>query len=155
MPLITATNAYLDRDEADAYFSHHLHSSGWNAASSEDRDSSLIAASAAVDRLGFTGMVASYEQRLAWPRIRMRDREGRSISSDAVPQAVKEATCEFALHLLTTPEATKPAPSISQKRVGDLQISYRATSSDPIPLMVRQLLAPFLSGTPHSVELIP
>lgn len=157
MPLIVATNAYVTRDEADAYayFLTQLHSSGWIAANNDDRERALIAATAAVDRLGFNGMIASHEQRLAWPRIRMRDREGRTIASDIVPEAVKAATCEYALHLLTNPKATEHTPAIAQKRVGDLELRYRATSPDPVPLPVRQLLAPFLRVTAHSAEMVP
>lgn len=154
MPVTIGTNAYLGQSEADAYFASRLHSTGWTAATADDRGLALIAGTAAVDRLGFSGMIAGYDQRLAWPRIRMRDREGRVIAADAVPDAVKAATCEYALHLLTTPEAAKPAPAVSEKRVGDLQISYRATSPDTVPVMVRKLLSPFLSGTPHSVGVI-
>ncbi|MHC2021487.1 DnaT-like ssDNA-binding protein [Methylobacterium sp. CM6247] len=154
MPLIIGTNAYVALDEADAYFSECLNSSGWEAASSQHRVNALLAATASLDRLGFNGMIASREQRLAWPRIRVRDREGRIPSPDAVPDAVKAATCEFALHLLTKPSATEPAPAVSQKRVGDLQISYRAASPDPVPFAVRQHLAPFLSDSAHSLEVV-
>lgn len=153
MPLTFEQNAYIERHAADTYFSDRLRSSGWHAASEQDRERALIAATAAVDRLGFTGSIARYDQPLAWPRLRMRDREGRSIPSNVVPDAVRAATCEYALHLLTAPE-TKPSPAVSRKRVGDLEVQYRAATRDPVPEPVRQLLSPFLAGSPHSVEIV-
>ena len=153
MPLAVGTNAYVDREMADAYFADKLRSSGWQAASEDDRERALIAATAAVDRLGFNGSISRYDQPLAWPRLRMRDREDRSIASNVVPVAVTAATCEYALHLLAAPEA-KPSSAITRKRVGDLEIQYRASTPDPIPPAVRELLAPFLSGSPHSARVI-
>lgn len=151
MPLMIGANAYVSVADADAYLSFKLHAHGWQAATTERRTMALVAATAALDRLGFSGSIARYDQPLAWPRIRMRDREGRSIPSNVVPQAVQDATCELALHLLSEPE-TKPAPAISRKRVGDLEIQYRAAVSDAVPPIVRQLLDPFLSGSAHCVE---
>ncbi|MFG5121798.1 DnaT-like ssDNA-binding protein [Methylorubrum sp. POS3] len=154
MPLTIGANAYISASDADAYLSFKLHSNGWKAASEQDRERALIEATAALDRLGFSGSIARYDQPLGWPRLRMRDREGRSIPSNIVPQTVRDATCELALHLLTAPEP-KPSPTISRKRVGDLELQYRATVPDPVPPIVRQLLSPFLAGSPHSVELVP
>lgn len=163
MPLIVGENTYVSLKEADAYLSRKQLSGGWI----RDLDYALdlpeliafqeeilIEATAALDRLGFNGSIARYDQPLAWPRMRMRDREGRSIPSNVVPQAVRDATCELALHLLSKPEA-KPASAVARKRVGDLEIQYRATLPDPVLPIVRQLLAPFLAGSPYSVELIP
>lgn len=154
MSLAIGTNAYISLPDADEILSFKLHSSGWKSASEQDREGALIEATAAIDRLGFNGSIARYDQPLAWPRLRMRDREGRSIAPNVIPQAVRTATCEMALHLLTAPEP-KPSPAISRKRVGDLEIQYRAAVADTVPLSVRQLLAPFLAGSPYSVELIP
>lgn len=151
MALTIGTNAYVSTADADAYLSFKLSSSGWQAATPERREKALVAATAALDRLGFSGSIARYDQPLAWPRLRMRDREGRSIPSNVVPQAVRDATCELASHLLSEPE-TKPASAIARKRVGNLEIQYRATLPDAVPPIVRQLLGPFLAGSPHSVE---
>ncbi|MGW5841110.1 DnaT-like ssDNA-binding protein [Methylorubrum extorquens] len=154
MPLTIGTNTYVSLADADDILSFKLHSGGWKSTSEQDRERALIEATAAIDRLGFNGSIARYDQPLGWPRLRMRDREGRSIDPNVVPQVVRTATCEMALHLLTAPEL-KPSPAVSRKRVGDLEIQYRATLPDPVPLSVRQLLAPFLAGSPYSVELIP
>jgi hypothetical protein len=145
-------NSYVTLEELETYLNDRLHFDVRLQATNDDYCKALKAGTAALDRLGFTGMVTSYEQRLAWPRCRVRDREGRLLDSNIVPDVVKHAAIEFALHLLhRLPPSAAP---ISRKKVADLEIEYRATVTDPVPPIVRDMLAPFLTGTGHSAELV-
>lgn len=153
MPLITGQNAYLDTVAADLHFADRLHVAAWTKASAEDRDRALMMATAALDRLDFRGYVAAIDQRLAWPRDRVCDREGRALPTDRVPVLIEQACAEWALHLLATPPSTGPA--IRSKTVGDLRVDYAASTLDAVPSSVRALLAPVLRSGGHDVDLIP
>lgn len=151
--LSVGTNAYLDAVAADLYFADRLHVTSWTKASADERDRALMTATAALDRLDFAGMIATTEQRLAWPRDRVRDREGRALPTDRVPVLIEQAVAEWALHLLATPPSTGPA--IRSKMVGDLRVDYAASTPDAVPPSVRALLAPVLRSGAHDVDLIP
>lgn len=151
MSLIVGINSYIGLETANGYFNGRLNSAAWTKASEPDRERALLAATVVVDRLSFTGAIVTTDQPLAWPRRDVRDREGRPVSVAIVPEAVTYATCEWAIHFLAN--STPPA-AVRSKRVGDLQIDYRATAADTVPPAVRAFLAPFLTGASHSVELM-
>ena len=164
MPLNIGENSYIDQTGADAYFADKL-PRGWVSAADliEDENGSLaltkrvsaalIAATAAVDQLGFVGTITRRDQALAWPRMGIRDREGRPVPSDAVPDAVRAAACEFALHLLETPGT--PTPALVRQRIGESEAEFRATVPDLVPPRVRELLGPWFRHSLHSAEIVP
>lgn len=153
MTLIVGTNAYISRADADAYFAGRLHSTAWTGTSEANRDAALRMATKAIDRLAFGGRRALDTQALAWPRVWVRDGEGRILPAGEVPGAVREACCEWALHMLQHDPAARPA-DIARRKVGDLEVEYRPGARDRLPPTVRELLAPFLRGDAHSAPMV-
>lgn len=103
-----ADNAYLDLEDADAYFADTLHQTTWQEYTVADRERALIQATGEIERLGgskststalrarFPGAPATSTQALHFPRSGDTDAEGTYL----VPAAVQEAVCEQALYLL-------------------------------------------------------
>ena len=95
-------SAYLDKMEAQTYFSQRLRTSAWDSASNSDRDKALAEATRLIDRLNFAGDKANEDQDNQFPRG--EDTE--------VPSAIKNACCEIAIRLL---EAVDPEKEIESQ----------------------------------------
>jgi hypothetical protein len=86
--------AYATTEEANTYFASRLHIEAWMRASTCDKGKALDMATRAIDRTPLKGVKASYDQANQFPRY----------PDTTVPQAVKDATCEQALWLLSLTE---------------------------------------------------
>lgn len=150
-PVSVGTNAYLSVADAAVYFGNRLHADAWLKATNADRAKAIISATAAVDRLSFVGTISRPDQRLAWPRANVRDQEGRPVPSDTIPDAVRRATCEWALALLSPAKTSAP---VILHQVGDLKFEFAASIPDSVPPTVRAILAPFLRTGAADVELV-
>lgn len=103
MPLIVETgnivanaNAYCTLDEAEAYFETRLHKSAWDNASDDDKEAAILWATRLLDEnVRWYGAPVSNNQPLAWPRSGVS-----GIDSDEIPTFLKQATAEFAMHLI-------------------------------------------------------
>jgi hypothetical protein len=105
---VTTTNSLVTNAEADTYFAGSLDSDAWDNNSAK-RDKALITATRKMNALSFIGVKAVSTQphefpRTYWaaPSMDARDRTADSAqyTEDAIPQAIKDATCEWALFLL-------------------------------------------------------
>lgn len=118
----TTSNSYATVAEAQAYFDTRLPLSGWDDADSQDV--LLMMATRVLDaylqpykelvpaqkgspayyrvRAQWTGAPATATQRLAWPRINMKDMNGNDIPSDVIPDDLKDTVAELAGQLGTT-----------------------------------------------------
>lgn len=97
--LIVGTNSYVTLVEADSYFVERLYASEWGLATSTEKEKALIMAARMIDRCAFSGKVATADQAMAWPRVNMRDDQGRDLNL-LVPRQIKDAQCELAYALL-------------------------------------------------------
>jgi hypothetical protein len=152
MTIQIGINSCISVANANDYFASRLRNSAWINASDADKTSALIAATREIDRLSFVGYVTSQSQSLAWPRSSVREREGRIIDSNATPTAITNATCEWALTLLSAEHTDTPA--IKTKRVGDLAITYASSQPDMVPTAVRRELQQFLRSAKNSAPLV-
>lgn len=110
MSLIVGTNSYVTLEEAVNYFAARMYSAAWDAATSGDKEASLLQATRMLDENFFwAGEVTVGGQDLRWPRTGIYDMDGQIIASDLIPQAIKNATCEQALYLLTLDPTQKPS----------------------------------------------
>ncbi len=114
MSVVVGTDSYATIDEATAYFAARLNSSAWTAASDANKETALKQATRMLDSfVDWIGVRTEPTQALAWPRCAASDavellvRDGAAIASDEIPEAVKQATCEQALHLLSF-DPTRP-----------------------------------------------
>jgi hypothetical protein len=94
-------NSYSTMTEAEDYMENRLHISNWTGANDNDREAALLWATALLDRLcNWDGSKASDTQALRWPRTFIYDVDGKTVNSATIPQFLKDAAAEFALHLI-------------------------------------------------------
>lgn len=122
MALQVGVNSYISVQDADAYFADRLDADAWENADSETKAKALITATKRIDAQRFQGIPKDPQQALQFPRCyRAMDRQTATIALELrdplmehrhlmlgaylcetdVPQAVKDATCEEALYLLS------------------------------------------------------
>ena len=125
-PGATNSNTYSTFDEAEDYIEARLHTDFWDDANDDDREAGLMMATALLDRLcNWNGSKASDTQALRWPRTFIYDPDGNSVDSATIPQFLKDATAEFALHLLgsdLTETISRDLEGFKQIEVGSLNL---------------------------------
>jgi len=129
MALVLNTNSYVEIADADTYFETRIDSAEWTAATDEIKEQALVTATSLVDDHSWIGSAVSSSQALAWPRsnaIYNDDRLGLqvTIGSTVIPDRVKTAVYEQALHLVNNEDllsgTTQTFESIS---VGSISLS--------------------------------
>lgn len=139
-------NSYLTLAEAEAYFDDRLNISAWQDTDADNRTRALLHAAQRLERENWLGDRATTTQRLAWPRIGVAKVE--EYESDEIPQQIKDAQCELALHLL----ANGAAPGAGNSRVKSfsadgLSVTREfATIVGSLPEEIAGLLAALTSG---------
>ena len=118
------SNSYATLAEANSYFEKRLHVSDWTGATNVSRSTALIWATALLDtQIKWNGMIMTTTQALRWPRGAVIDLDGRSITDTDIPQFLKDAASELALHLIisdrTLDDDTKGFKSI---KVADISL---------------------------------
>ena len=103
-------NAYANAADGDAYHEGHLYATAWTAATAEQKDAALVMATRLIDaEYQFGGVKATFAQALQWPRSECRDVDADDeLPSNAVPKAVRDATCEQARELLIVDRTATP-----------------------------------------------
>jgi len=105
----SASNSYVTRAEADAYFGDRLNNSvagDWNTKSDStsrttaEKDAALVTATRRIDEEQFLGLKVTITQALKFPRVDLYDEDGIAFSTTAIPERVKQATYIAALELL-------------------------------------------------------
>ena len=144
-PGATDANTYATLVEANAYMDARLHVEAWTAASPDNRNKGLLWATAQLDDLvTWYGYKVSTSQALRWPRSGLYDVDGQSITSTAIPQFLKDATAEFAFHLLSedrTLETNRDLEGFKSLKVGPLAIVVDPNTQKPIlPLSVQNII---------------
>lgn len=146
-------DAFASREHVTAY--HALRGNAdWADPShtDEDRDAAIRRATFFLsDGYPWLGLRRwGRQQRLAWPRLDVRDAEGWDVPANVVPREVQDATAEVALRELLFPRSMAPevvfADRVKRERVeGAVEVEYElsdsAEDSRPRLLVVDQLLA--------------
>jgi hypothetical protein len=120
----------------------------------------LVEATRAIDGLRFVGRVAETDlalQMLAWPRSGAFDSEGRLIESTTVPDVVKRAQAELALHLLDQDfEVDDGIPrNLERVKAGNVELEFSAhLRVQKLPDRVMEILKPVLEAQ-NSSRLLP
>lgn len=141
-------NSYLTLAEAEAYFDDRLNISAWQDTDADNRTRALLHAAQRLERENWLGDRATTTQRLAWPRIGVAKVDAEEYESDEIPQQIKDAQCELALHLL----ANGAAPGAGNSRVKSfsadgLSVTREfATIVGSLPEEIAGLLAALTSG---------
>jgi hypothetical protein len=103
-------------------------------------------------RQRYIGSLTSSSQILAWPRSGAVDQEGRATPASTIPQAIKDACCEFAKGLLTDEiYANKGNRGVRKVTVASVSVEYNGQAPErEIPDNVFRLIASLL--TRYSVD---
>lgn len=140
-----SSNSYATVAEADTYFATRLGASTWDAATVEDKERALITATSQLDQSAFLGMRTSSTQRLAFPRLMIPKLDSYTYwDSEAIPQPIKDATCELAQELLTSSVTSSEVGSLSSVTMGDmLTVNFDNSTAGTLSSRVAALLRGF------------
>jgi len=152
----TTSNTYVTLAFADDYFGAMLEWDEWSAHEEADRSRALVSATRTIDQelRGFGAWYQKYdfidpEQMLMFPRTVDRDDTG----SLEIPDAVEEATCLLALHLLrrksgmigpVDPAAMEEA-NVRSIGTGGISMSLGQPRWSEWPRNVRRLMQPYIN----------
>lgn len=133
--------AYVTTADATTYFGSRLHAEAWTAAKDADQQKALDMATRVIDRTPVKGVKATYDQANQFPRY----------PDAAVPQAVKDATCEEALALLERGNGQRrklQQEGVASFSVNGLSETYRPGSRGGglLSQEAKELLRPWLLG---------
>ena len=150
MALVVGTNSYIDLTDAETYFLHKIHAADWDAATDPTKTDALVSATAMLDRQQWIGAQTAPKpgQALDWPRTGVTDEEGTAVASDAVPQFMKDATCELALALiqdLTVQSNADTGSNIKALKAGSAEIHYfKGTDGSRFPTIIHEIIGHYL-----------
>lgn len=147
--LTVGQNAYVSLPDAQAIADARLFAEMWNAATDANKARAIITATALLDRMGWQGRKLAPTQPLAWPRVADRAPFGYPLATE-IPDAIKTASVEFAIHLLAT-GSLGGGPPIMQRMLGDSMEMFFPTIADEIPKHVRRLVEPYLRASSANV----
>jgi len=135
-----AVTAYVTVEEAATYFASRLHSEVWTQAADADKQKALVMATRAIDRQILRGRKTDAGQDRAFPRY----------PDTAVPQAVKDATCEEALALLESGNSQRrklQQEGVQSFSLGNMSETYAAGAGKGLLSQeAKGLLQPWLLG---------
>jgi len=129
------SNSYLTVAEADAYFSTRLRVDPWIESPDDLKCRALVSATAILDDwVEWDGAPGALTQRLAWPRWGLLTVAGDAIEPTVIPEALKAATCELALLLLSedvlaTPDAQKAG--LTALTAGPVSLTFAGPAGQP------------------------
>lgn len=153
MALEVDTNCYISRANAITYFTDLIHGADFLGAEVTIQDQALISATAMLDRQEWVGTQTQPKptQPLDWPRTGVSDPEGNPVASDAVPQFMKDATCELALALiqdLTVQTNADTGVNIKSLKAGSAEIQYFVGKTGPrFPTIIHEIIGFYLLST--------
>lgn len=111
--------------DADTYWTAHGSPSDWTDASTPDKESALrYATNWVCYSWTWRGVITSTTQALPWPRAGAYDDEGRSVASGTIPQRLKDAVCEMALHHLGTSLVEPKDGGLDALEVGPISLDF-------------------------------
>lgn len=97
----TSSNTYCSLANAEIYMEKRGFKTEWTAATNGDKNIALVWATRLLDDLiDWKGAIYSSGQALRWPRSSVYDPDGRAFDQAAIPVWLREATAEFAFHLI-------------------------------------------------------
>jgi hypothetical protein len=136
-------NSYISAADAELYFSGRPYAEAWTAATADEQNRVLIAATLRLDQERWKGTPQTTTQSLKWPRWGVVDQDyqggngyaggyglswERWLNSDTIPVFLKNAVCELALVLLTENRLEDTGLELlEQVGVGDLNVTPSKT----------------------------
>ena len=159
MALVVGTNSYVTVVEANAYLVDRIDTDMWDTATPEDQAKALVTATRMIDGKGFIGQMTSPTQSLCWPRVNATFKDPRyggrvTIPSTTVPERLKQAVIEQALHILSN-ENLLESSSIEFERikVGPIELEGSSEGYKPVPKetpLLYDILKPLIAAPSSS-----
>lgn len=148
MALVLNENSYVTVDEASLYFDTRIDSAEWISISEDVKNQALVTATQLVDDNSWIGSAISSSQSLAWPRKNAAYADHRlgmviSLAENEIPQQIKVAVFEQALHLVNNEDllagTTQTFESIS---VGSISLSDSNNDVSRTPMRPSAVMKP-------------
>ena len=127
------SNSYITLADANTYFEARLHVTVWTDSDEDTKNRALVMATKRINQEVFYGDRETATQALAFPRINLGYLDGVYLDS-TIPEMLKEAQCELALHLLST-DMSKPSvdtSNLQEVQVGSLKAKYIVDKNDNV-----------------------
>lgn len=155
---LSTANSYVSVDDADTYFLEHGDPAGWTGSTTAQKETAVIVATQYIDALmalRWKGIRSNENQALAWPRSNVRDYDGFTLVSNAIPTKLIHASVEAAVRHRTEtngllPDVATPGTIKSTSdQIGDLKtsVSYAGASQLPRFSIVLQLLRDLVNAS--------
>jgi hypothetical protein len=138
----SSSDSYITVSDADAYHATHLYASTWTSAVDADKEKALKMATRILDeKIDWSGSRATSTQSLAWGRIGVLD-DGQTVDSTVHPQAIKNATAEFARHLIAGDSTgNADGKGLTSLGVGSIALAFdKSDIPDVLPSIVQEML---------------
>lgn len=157
-PGASNANTYCTQNEAVAYFETRLFKEDWTDAGTRDKNAALVWATRVIDEQAmWYGYKQTNAQALRWPRSNVYDTDGYPIVSSEIPQWLKNATAEFAMHLIAedrTLETNRDLKGFEEMQIGSLKMKIDAYTFKPlVPNSVWSIINPYCEKTGKSKTL--
>jgi len=147
LPALDATvggesaNSNISLAAAEVYFARRLYSDNWFNATSADKETALIMATARLEQESFAGRRTSLTQALQFPRTGIYV-DGVYLDANTMPTKLLAATCEYALEFLGSDvSAQSDLVNYKKVKVGPIEIEMnQPVTSGVFPSEVARLL---------------
>lgn len=164
---LAAANAYADVAYVDAYLADRGGQANdqWSGLNAAEKEDALVRATDYIESRfsgRFVGIRKTQAQGLSWPRTYAYDADGFALASDEVPDAVKQATAEYAhrasrINLLPDPlrpyEQTAEGSSVTAQATGP--IKRKRSKAGPVESETEYGDVPPSSGLANSIPAYP
>lgn len=119
----TDSNTYISLVDAGTYMEGRIGTSAWDGATDADKNAALVQSARILDNyVEWKGVKTNDTQAMQWPRQYVPDPEYRTVDAldfyidagdyfipkDEIPQRIKDAQSELALHLLSQDSQAAP-----------------------------------------------
>lgn len=140
-----SSNTYCTLAEANTYHDAHVHTDKWDTASDSTKNKALAMATRLLDdNFDWLGIKATDTQKLRWPRYDTYDKDGYFIDGDIIPQDLKDATSEYARHLISSDlTATPDTLGFKKIKVSEIELEIDSNDRDRVgvmPEVVRKMI---------------
>ena len=164
-----SANAFVTEVEQIAYMATRLNASTWTTVSgttcTNTEKQAMVEASRELSAMAWLGTRTDTTQFLSWPRFDVPDPDSPSgflYSSAAIPQRVKDATCELAFQFLKLGTedlaAADPNAGVIESTVDVLTTRWESVSSRPQGLRrftrMMRWIGPLLADQPGVLQLV-
>lgn len=137
--------SYVDVAESNAMASSIPKASAWIDLDESLKLSSLSYSSKLLDSFfDWSGVIASEDQELRWPRADVYDRDGRLIDKTIVPQVIKDATFLLALDVSSEEINGSTPGNLESLKVGPISLAFdtsESKSEQPISANIISMLS--------------